>query len=206
VPFPIAAPPLPVTASEPTDADLLARARDGASWAFRRLVERYQDQVAATVVGMLGPGAEADDVGQETFIRFYEAMDQFRGDAELGTYLTRIAINQSLKALNRRKRWYERFWSRDGAPDDALPPEPSTEGDDAIDEDERSALVHRALAELSDAHRAVVVLRMLKGYSTRETAEILDIPEGTVMSRLYRATSNLETLLGPYISADDLSP
>jgi RNA polymerase sigma-70 factor (ECF subfamily) len=193
-----------VSASAPSDAELIARARDGQSRAFRQLVERYEGQVAATVIGMLGPGAEADDVGQETFIRFYESLDQYRGDAGLGTYLTRIAINQSLKALKKRKRWYERFWSRDADPDAALTREPPVPGEEALDARERAELVHKALEHLSDDHRAVVVLRLLDGYSTRETAEMLDIPEGTVMSRLYRATSTLESLLRPYLSSDDL--
>jgi len=188
-----------------SDDALIERARDGQAWAFRRLVERYEGRVAATVVGMLGPGGEADDVGQETFIRFYEALDQYRGEAQLGTYLTRIAINQSLKALQRRKRWTDRFWSRDEAPDGARAREPSVDGEDAITSSERSALVHRALGQLSDDHRAVAVLRLLDGYSTRETAEILDIPEGTVMSRLYRASSHLETLLAPYIAPDAIA-
>jgi RNA polymerase sigma-70 factor, ECF subfamily len=193
---------LPVPSDDLSDDALIERARDGQAWAFRRLVERYEDRVAATVVGMLGPGGEADDVGQETFIRFYEALDQYRGEAQLGTYLTRIAINQSLKALQRRKRWTDRFWSRDEAPNAALAHEPSVDGEDAITSSERSALVHRALGHLSDDHRAVAVLRLLDGYSTRETADILDIPEGTVMSRLYRASSHLETLLAPYIAPD----
>jgi RNA polymerase sigma-70 factor (ECF subfamily) len=176
---------------------LLDRARDGNQWAFRRLVERYENQVAATVVGMLGPGPEADDVGQETFIRFYEAMDQFRGEASLGTYLTRIAINQSLKALRKRKRWYNRFFSRDD--EETFVDEPALDGEEAVAENERSELVHEALQELSEHHRSVVVLRLLQGYSTKETAELLDVPEGTVMSRLYRATDRLEDLLGPLI-------
>lgn len=199
VPRPVPPPPTP------TDAVLVARARDGDSQAFGQIVRRYEDQVAGTIIGMLGPGAEAEDAGQETFIRFYRALDQYRGDANLGTYLTRIAINQALKALHRRKRWFERFWSRD---DDAPPPadlQPLVDGNETVDASEREELVHRALDQLSDAHRAVVVLRLLEGYSTRETAEILDVPEGTVMSRLYRATSALETLLGPYLSAEDLS-
>jgi RNA polymerase sigma-70 factor (ECF subfamily) len=176
---------------------LLAKARDGNQWAFRRLVERYEDQVAATVVGMLGRGPEADDVGQETFIRFYERMDQFRGEASLGTYLTRIAINQSLKALRRRKRWYERFLSRDDQ--ETFVDEPAADGGDAAEKSERTELVHAALQELAEHHRSVVVLRLLKGYSTKETAELLDVPEGTVMSRLHRATNRLEDLLGPLI-------
>lgn len=190
--------PLPsTTGATPSDADLLDRAREGDRWAFQRLVERYEDQVAATVIGMLGRGADADDVGQETFIRFYRALDQFRGEASLGTYLTRIAINQSLMALRKKTRWYDRFLSRD----DATGPraEPSLDGDATVDRRERAALVHEALATLSDDHRAVVVLRLLNGYSTRETAAMLDIPEGTVMSRLHRATNQLEDVLKPLL-------
>ena len=96
-----------------TDHALIDQARAGDEAALRTLIERYEPQVAATVVGMLGPGDEADDVGQETFVRFYQSLDKFRGDAALGTYLTRIAINLSLNALERRKRQRWRFWSRD---------------------------------------------------------------------------------------------
>ena len=74
---------------------LLERARQGDERAFRQLVERYEGLVAATVIGMLGPGPDAEDVGQETFIRFNRALKSFRGDSSVGTYLTRIAINQS---------------------------------------------------------------------------------------------------------------
>ena len=181
--------------ASPTDEELLAKARGGDSWAFKRLVDRYEDQVAATVVGMLGPGPEADDVGQDVFIRFYEAMDQFRGEASLGTYLTRIAINQSLKAIRKRRRWSDRFFSRDD--EASFIDEPAVGGEEAMDENEHSEWVHTALQHLSESHRSVVVLRLLEGYSTKETAEILDIPEGTVMSRLYRATDRLEELLRP---------
>lgn len=179
-------------ASPLSDEELIARARDGDPRAFQRLVERYEEKVAGTVISMVGRGAEADDIGQETFIRFYKAMDQFRGDANLGTYLTRIAINQSLKAIRRRKRWHERFFSRDA---DAEVREPAVEGSEAVDRWESRRLVQEALQQLSPDHRAVVVLRMLEGYSTKEAAEILDVPEGTVMSRLYRAMDQLEEQL-----------
>lgn len=188
---------------DPSDEDLIARARSGDERAFTTLVRRYEGQVAATVIGMLGPGPEADDVGQETFIRFYNHMDQFRGEARLGTYLTRIAINQSLKALRKRKRRFSRLFSRDN--EEVKIDEPSTDGDDALEGRERAALVYKALQHLSDKHRAVVVLRMLEGYSTKETARILDIPEGTVMSRLYRAMDQLEDRLGPLLSTDAVS-
>ena len=196
----VAVPPRSAPAdAAPSDAALIERARDGEAWAFRQIVQRYEDQVAATVIGMLGPGADADDVGQETFIRFYEALDQFRGEASVGTYLTRIAINQSLKMLRTNKRWYDRFFSRDKA--DGTLDEPALDGLATMDRKERAERVHEALVTLSDDHRAVVVLRLLDGYSTRETADMLDIPEGTVMSRLYRATDRLEDVLGPLLNA-----
>ena len=98
---------------ESTDSALIDRARAGDETAFRTLVERYESQVAATVVGMLGPSEEADDVGQETFVRFYQALGKFRGEAALGTYLTRIAMNLSLNAIKRRQKQRWRFWSLD---------------------------------------------------------------------------------------------
>lgn len=177
-----------------SDAALLAAARGGDPHAFRFLVERYEAVVAATVIGMLGRGDDADDVGQETFIQLYRSMDRFRGEASLGTYLRRIAMNLSLNALKRRKRFAWRFLSRDR--DDLALPEPAVEPvGDAWQVRER---VQAALALLAPQHRSVVVLRMLDGCSTREAAEILEIPEGTVMSRLSRAMKELERHLAQY--------
>ena len=178
---------------ESTDAALIDRARAGDEAAFRGLVERYESQVAATVVGMLGPGEEADDVGQETFVRFYQALDKFRGEAALGTYLTRIAMNLSLNAIKRRQRQRWRFWSRDD--EEKAPPEPSFDGRDEQAAADRNAAVHAALAELKPDFRAVVVLRALEGHSTKETAALLEIAEGTVLSRLSRGMKQLETIL-----------
>lgn len=174
----------------PTDEQLIERARGGEQEAFRLLVERYEPKVAATVVGMLGSGPDADDVGQETFIRFFRALDAFRGESALGTYLTRIAINQALKALQRRRTWRERFLSRDDAGHEIE--QPVAEGSDEVDERERATLVQKALATLPPEQRAVVVLRVMEGYSTKETAEMLGLPQGTVMSRLSRALERLK--------------
>ena len=174
------------------DTALIDRARAGDEAAFRGLVERYESQVAATVVGMLGPGDEADDLGQETFVRFYQALSKFRGEAALGTYLTRIAMNLSLNAIKRRQRQHWRFWSRD---DEKAPPEPSFDGRDERAAQECGQAVHAALARLKPDFRAVVVLRTLDGYSTKETAELLEIAEGTVLSRLSRGMKQLETIL-----------
>ncbi len=180
-----------------TDDQLLQRAREGDTQAFRYLVERYDRAVAGTVIGMLGRGQEAEDAGQETFILFYRALHSYRDEASLKTYLTRIAINQSLKALKRRQTWKQRFQLRS----DLTPlPEPFVEGGDIINQQERIRLVHQALDQLTPQHRAVVVLRMLEGYSTREAAKLLGIPQGTVMSRLSRAMASLQSILNPLLS------
>jgi RNA polymerase sigma-70 factor, ECF subfamily len=182
------------SATEP-DEVLIRRARDGEDSAFRVLVERYQDRVAATVIGMLGSGAEADDVGQETFIRFYKSLANIRGESSLGTYLTRIAINLCFDAVRRRTR--RRFWFRLDGDEEALPVELIVESSGDVECSERRERVQRAIQALDTKHRAVVVLRMISGYSTRETAQLLQIPEGTVLSRLSRAQEKLRHLLQP---------
>jgi RNA polymerase sigma-70 factor (ECF subfamily) len=181
---------------------LLDRAKTGDASAFRRIVERYEDIVAATVIGMLGPGDEADDVGQETFIRFHGALDEFRGDSSLRKYLTRIATNLSLNALRGRKRRWRRFVSRDEAEArNAPPPDDAAAGDlrEDVEAEDRRERVRAAVRRLGSKQRAVIVLRMMEGYSTRETAEILGIAEGTVMSRLHRAMNALQEDLGPWM-------
>ncbi len=191
----------PVDWASLSDTELVEQTRAGQEAAFRELVNRYEPRVAATVIGMLGRGQEAEDVGQETFIRCYQSLGRFRGDASLGTYLTRIAMNLSLNAIKRRKRQRWRFVSRDGETDYPLP-EPAFDGEAWDDARERRRLVHTAIEKLPPKHRAVVVLRIIEGFSTQETADILDIPLGTVLSRLSRAQSKLKDLLGPYIQAD----
>ena len=185
--------------NEPSsDAQLLARARAGDDDAFRQLVERYESTVAATVIGMLGSGDDADDVGQETFIRFHRALAAFREESTLKTYLVRIAMNLSLNTLKQRKRRSWRFLSRDrdaGVPV-AIAPSPEVPEDEIH---ERRAVVSHAVQQLGEKHRAVVMLRLLQGLSVRETAQVLDLPEGTVLSRLARATEQLRAILGPYL-------
>ncbi len=90
--------------SPPDDRALVARAAQGDESAFRALVEAHEAALARTITAMIGAGDDADDVGQETFVRFFRALDRFRGDAALRTYLTRIAMNLSLDVLARRRR------------------------------------------------------------------------------------------------------
>jgi RNA polymerase sigma-70 factor (ECF subfamily) len=175
-----------------SDKDLVQRARNGDNNAFRRLVEQNQHKVAATVIGMLGNCPEADDVGQETFVRFYRSLDQFRGESSVGTYLTQIAINLSLNELKRRKRRNTLFFSRS-----EVKMETATEKNDPKKKKELKEIVRLGLEKLDPKHRAVAVLRLIEGYSTKETARILRLPAGTVLSRLARAQKKLREILAP---------
>ena len=191
-------------ADETSDVELIARARAGDDRAFGALVERHQGAVAATVIGMLGRGDDADDVGQETFIRFHRALDRFRGESSLKTYLVHIAMNLSLNALKRRRRSLLRFVSSDEHDVDL--PEPRVGPDGDVDANELHVVVQHAVARLGEKHRAVVVLRLFQDCSTRETAQILGVPEGTVLSRLSRAMKDLEAQLEPYVRSGAALP
>jgi len=176
-----------------TDQKIIEAVLAGNIEAFRELTKRYESRVAATVIGMLGKCAEAEDVGQETFIRFYNSLGNFRGESSVGTYLTRIAINLSLNELKRRKRRSMFFQSE---------PEEGFEVRNTYSSSEYSGereIVQRAIQKLEPKFRSVIVLRLLDGYSTQETSEILNVPVGTVLSRLSRAQKKLKKILIPYV-------
>ena len=174
-----------------SDDTLLQRARQGDQRAFAALVERYEAQVRGIVYGMLGNDSDADDVAQEVFIRFFRSLGNFRGQAQLGTYLGRIAINTALTAAETRKkrRWlpWEQVQQKEGW-------DPADANSDPARGELRDSL-RKALAQLSADYRSVVVLRLVEGFSVAETAAMLDLPQGTVASRLARAQQQLRTLL-----------
>jgi len=181
------------------DTELITATLAGDQRAFQTLVERYEPRVAATVIGMLGRCPETDDVGQETFIRFYNSLKDFQGSSSVGTYITRIAINLSLNELKRRKRrsMFSLFHSSDPDEDDPVKEIPDPQATAGYDD--TKDLVHRAIQQLDPKFRMVIVLRLLDGYSTKETADILQLPTGTVLSRLARAQQKLKEILTPYL-------
>ena len=183
---------MPGRYDDTSDTELIALVCTGRLEAFRGLVERYERQIAATVIGMLGPGAEAQDVGQEVFVRFYRNLDRFRGEAQVGTYITRIAMNLSYNAIKRRRKERERVAGSDRVLADLVDTKDST-GVGPERED-----VRRAILKLDAKFRSVVVLRLIQGYTTAETARILGVPLGTVLSRLSRAQRTLAELLAEY--------
>lgn len=176
----------------PLKQDLIEQARNGDEQAFRQLVERHQQRVRATAISMLGSVPEAEDVAQETFIRFHRALQDFRGEAKLSTYLSRIAINLSLNELKRKQR--SQRWLTFSRTDEATPDLSASP-----DRQDLKDSLQKALQMLRPDSRAVVTLRLVEGYSVQETADILKLPKGTVASRLARAQQQLRKILDQWL-------
>jgi RNA polymerase sigma-70 factor (ECF subfamily) len=173
-----------------SDQQLIELTLDGDWKAFKELVVRYEGKVAGVVQSMLGKTPEAEDVGQEVFVRFYESLKKFRGESALGTYLVRIAINLSLNELKKRRRQLQVFVHDEaghlvGGSDDRF---------DLLE------LLDLEINRLEPEFKAVLTLRLREGYSTEETAEILAIPLGTVLSRLARAQQKLRNRLSTQLT------
>ncbi|HUW92472.1 MAG TPA: RNA polymerase sigma factor [Bacteroidales bacterium] len=177
--------------SDRTDEELIDLTLDADRQAFGEIVERYHSMVARTVKGMLGDAVFAEDIGQDAFIRLYKSLSDFRGEAKLSTYLNRIAVNLTLNEIKRRKRSGGIVGFTDTG--DHQPHDVADENDH--DRRDVHEVVNKALQMLEPKFRKVVVMRLLEGYSTRETAEVLDLPQGTVLSRLSRAQEQLKVII-----------
>jgi RNA polymerase sigma-70 factor (ECF subfamily) len=168
--------------------EFIARLRAGEPKAFEELVVTYQHRVFGVALRMLRNAAEAEEVAQEAFLRAHRALAGFRGDAKLSTWLYAIVSRLCLTRLGAA----ERRMARQG--EDTLTRVANSEGDpsDALERGEVEAALHRAIAELPEDRRIVVVLRDLEGLSYEEIAQALDLELGTVRSRLHRARMDLK--------------
>jgi RNA polymerase sigma-70 factor, ECF subfamily len=173
------------------EKELIKASINGDKNAFGEIVNNYRKMVANTVKGMLGDSVYTEDIGQEVFIKLYYSLPEFRGDSKLSTYIQKIAVNLTLNEIKRRKRIFSMF-SQKG--DDELYQIDVADTDNG-ERNEATEIVNKALMALDPGYRIVVSLRMLQGYSTKETAEILDLPVGTVLSRLSRAQGQLRNIL-----------
>ena len=171
--------------------ELVKASLDGDKKAFGEIVTRYQKMVAHTAKGMLGDSVFAEDIGQEVFIKLYYSLPEFRGEAKLSTYIQKIAVNLTLNEIKRRKRFFSMF-SQKGNTEMY---EFEVADHDTEERREASEIVNKALMALDPKFRIILTMRMLQGYSTKETAEILDLPLGTVLSRLSRAQDHLRNIL-----------
>jgi RNA polymerase sigma-70 factor, ECF subfamily len=173
------------------DSELVSASIAGDRMAFTEIMERYRRMVARTVKGMLGDSVFAEDIGQEVFVKLYNSLPEFRGEAKLSTYIQKIAINLTLNEIKRRKRFFSMF-SQKGNNEMYEYDVPDSDSEEKRDVKE---LVNKALMKLEPKFRIIVAMRMLQGYSTKETAEILELPLGTVLSRLSRAQEQLKEIL-----------
>jgi RNA polymerase sigma-70 factor, ECF subfamily len=192
-----------------TDEDLvnLARARNEA--AVRAITTRYNRRLFRIARSILRNDAEAEDVVQETYVRAFTGLDMFRGDAAFGTWITRIALNESLGRLRRRRPtvdWETYGNNRPQAEIINFPASAATNDPETImAQNEVRAVLERAIDELPDAFRAVFVARIVEGMSVDETADLFGLQPETVRTRLHRARlllrEGLDKQLGPALTS-----
>jgi RNA polymerase sigma-70 factor, ECF subfamily len=171
-----------------TDHELLRRIERGELEAFEEIVARYRDTVFGVAARVVGP-VEADDVTQDTFLRAFNTLHQFRGDAAFKTWLTRIAHNTALNALARKRPIPVEEAELDREPGGERTPA------DVLESGERRERLMRKIGLLKPPYRSVVLLRDVQGLSYDEIAGILDVPLGTVKIRLRRARALLIDML-----------
>ena len=171
--------------------ELIKSSLEGDKNAFGEIVTRYQAMVARTVKGMLGDSVFSEDIVQEVFIKLYYSLSEFRGEAKLSTYIQRIAVNLSLNEIKRKKRFFSIFSQKGNADMHEF----EVADQDYEERKDAREIVDKALLKMEPKFRVILTMRMLQGYSTKETAEILDLPLGTVLSRLSRAQEQLREIL-----------
>jgi len=178
------------------DRVLVERLRAGQPQAFEELVRSYQHRVFGVAARMLDSAAEAEEVAQEVFLRVHRAIGGFRGEAKLSTWLYAITSRLCLSRLGGS----ERRFAREG--DETLARLANGRADPAasLERSELDAALHRAIAELPEERRIVVVLRDLEGLAYDEIAAALELPVGTVRSRLHRARMDLKDKLERFFS------
>ena len=189
------------------DAALVAALKAGSEQAFGMLIAQYSQPLYSLIARSLQDPADAADITQEVFIKVFRSIGSFHGDASLRTWLYRIALREA----SNQRRWWSRHKRQeltidgpaslaDGDEDDTmclsgLLMDSSNSPYDHAAQAEMRARVEEALRQLPEAFRTVVVLREMEGFSYEEIGEILDVPAGTVKSRLTRGRSALKQIL-----------
>ena len=172
--------------TEHSDEDLVRQCRAGEIKSFDLLVERHQRTIFNLALRMIRDSDDAADIAQSVFVKAYENLERFDPQFKFFSWLYRIAVNESLNALEQRKRF-------EGLDGNDLAAETSDEKDDEAVIEERR--IQDGLMMLNVEHRAVIVLKHMQGLSYREIAQVLDLPEKTVKSRLFSARQSFKDIL-----------
>jgi RNA polymerase sigma-70 factor (ECF subfamily) len=183
------------------DQTLVERCRSGDPDAFEPLVARYRERVWRLALGYVRDREEAWDVAQEAFVKAWQALPSFRGQSAFYTWLFRIVVNVATDRVRQRAA-RGRAFGTDPVPEEEWEramPDPAAGPGESAERAEERARIRKALDALPQHHRAIIMLSDLEGLSYREIAEVLDIPMGTVMSRLHNARKRLRRVLGPLL-------
>jgi len=178
------------------DAVLVAKARDGDAGAFGELVSRYSRPVYGVVSRMVTDRDDVDDIAQEVFVLAYRSIRSFRCEAEFSTWVYRIAVNTTIKQM-KRARTRQSFSIDDPATGlaDVLVSSEAERPERIAERKARNEALHKAVLELPDKHRAVVVLHYYENLGCDEIARVLECSVGTVWSRLHYACKRLQLRL-----------
>ncbi len=192
------------------DAPLIERVKQGDVKAFEMLVVKYQRRVERLVARMVRDVDIVQDITQETFIRAYRAIPQFRGESAFYTWLYRIAVNTAKKALLQLKRdplvTESARLSRDEEDETSRVENELTDGetpDSVLASKQVARAVNLAVEALSEDLRQAITLREIEGLSYEEIAEMMNCPIGTVRSRIFRAREAIAQRLRPLLDTRD---
>ncbi len=190
---------------EPTDLELVERVQNGDVEAFEGLVHRYHQRVFNHVCRMVPSPDDAADLTQEVFVKVYRSLNRFRGNASFQTWLYRVTANLCVDRHRRNRRGPQVTRSVEGSletedgPLEVELPDWHDNPERVMLGDELQRHVRDAVLRLSDKLRAVIVMHDLEGQSYEEIAAALQVPLGTVKSRLFNARAALKDLLQPYV-------
>lgn len=182
------------------DAALVVQIRRGEREAFRHLMQRCNQRVYRVLRGVLDDESEIEDVMQEAYVKVFEKLDGFRGEASLATWVCRIALNEAFARLRRRRPSVD-IETLDEGPFDMANvisfPRRGTDNDPLADtaRQELHKVLEQAVSQLPPAFRSVFLLREVEGCSIEETADLLAIRGETVKTRLHRAKRLLRQML-----------
>jgi RNA polymerase sigma-70 factor, ECF subfamily len=192
------------------DAELVRRFKEGDRDAFAEIVRRYQDRVFTMCVRWMGDHQIAEEVAQDVFLALFRSLSGFRGDAQLSTWVYRVVINHCKnRRLYRRRRHVDQHEPLEGEPQDEAPTRQIADGgpgtDAPLNAAQAGAMLEGALEVLDEEQRQIIVLREMQDLSYEEIADILDLPKGTVKSRLHRARTELAAVLARRITKEDVT-
>jgi RNA polymerase sigma-70 factor (ECF subfamily) len=167
---------------------LILQTKEGSHEAFRILVRRYMKEAYNVAYGFVRNHDDADDVAQEAFVRVFQSIRSFRGDAEFSTWLHRIVVNLSLNRVKKQKK--KKTTESDINEMSQLAAAPAGHSRDLRQH------IERALYDLPTLQRAVVILRHFEGMSTRQASRILRCSEGSIKTHLHRGLKKMKEHLG----------